>query len=97
MPDSHQFANPIQERVYRRLTLLVGAGPAVFFRDVCDLMAEPSRLAATTHLMGHLLREIEGNLLDVLHTQLVAPPPTVIRASCEPDSAKATGSHIARK
>lgn len=80
MPDIPDFANPIQARVHRRLTRLLGAGPAAFFRDACQLVANPSELAATTHLVGHLLREIEGNLLDVLYEQLVAAPPTVTSA-----------------
>ena len=76
MPDGQDFANLMQQRVHRRLGLL-GAGPAAFFRDACRLVAGPERLAATTHLVGHLLREVEANLLAVLYEHLVAPPPTV--------------------
>jgi hypothetical protein len=52
-------------------------GPASFFHDACTLIVPPPSLATTTHVVGHLLREIEGNLLDVLHEQLVAPLPSV--------------------
>jgi hypothetical protein len=76
VPQKSDFANSMQERVHRRLGL-VGAGPAAFFRDACRLAIDPARLSTTTHLIGHLLREVEGNLLDVLHQQLVAPLPTV--------------------
>jgi hypothetical protein len=56
---------PREDRIHRRL-LLVGPGPAAFFADACRIMAAPNDLATTTHLMGHLLREIESGLRAVL-------------------------------
>jgi len=63
-PKPFRFENPKQERIHRRLSLL-GPGPASFFLDACRLMATPW-LEATTHLVAHLLREIESALRDVL-------------------------------
>ncbi|MGH7392664.1 MAG: hypothetical protein ACREM3_24875 [Candidatus Rokuibacteriota bacterium] len=63
-PPAYRFNDPRQERIHRRL-LLVGSGPAAFYRDVCRLMAGPL-VDATTHLVAHLLREIESAIRDVL-------------------------------
>jgi hypothetical protein len=60
-----------QLRVADALHRLVGPGPAAFFRDACRLTAEPSLFEATSHQVGHLIREIESSLRAVLKT--VAP------------------------
>ncbi len=60
-----QFANPKQERIYRRL-LLIGPGPASFYQDACRLMRQKPVLDTTTHLVSHLLREIESALRAVV-------------------------------
>jgi hypothetical protein len=65
-----RFSDPWQERIHRRL-LLVGPGPASFYRDACRLI-EQSDLQSTTHIVSHLLREIESPLRDVL--QPIASP-----------------------
>ncbi len=54
-----------QERIRRRL-LLIGPGPAAFFRDACLLMQRQLPLATTSHLVGHLLREVESAIRAVL-------------------------------
>jgi len=64
-PPAYRFNDPRQERIYRRL-LLVGPGPTAFYRDVCRLMAAGPVVDATTHLVAHLLREIESAIRDVL-------------------------------
>ncbi|MHB8344039.1 MAG: hypothetical protein ACYDED_07225 [Ferrimicrobium sp.] len=53
-------------RVTLHLRKLVGPGAADFFRDACALMDDPYRFLSTSHLVGHLMREIEGSLRDVL-------------------------------
>ena len=53
-------------RVTLRLRKLVGPGAADFFRDACALMDDPHRFLSTSHLVGHLIREIESSLRDVL-------------------------------
>jgi len=60
-----QFSTPRQERIYSRL-LKVGPGPATFYKDACRLMSEESLYESTTHLVAHLLREIDGGLRQVL-------------------------------
>ena len=62
-----KFRSPREERIYRRL-LLVGKGPAAFYRDACRLLSEDSFYESTTHLVAHLLREIESAMRDVLKT-----------------------------
>jgi hypothetical protein len=59
-----RFNDPRQARIYRRL-LLIGPGAAAFYQDACRLMSE-SNLVSTTHLVSHLLREIESSLRNVL-------------------------------
>lgn len=60
-----RFTDPRQERIHRRL-LLVGPGPAAFFRDACAFMAGAARLGTAAHLVAHLLREVESGLHSVL-------------------------------
>jgi hypothetical protein len=59
-------SEPRQEWIYGKLMQLVGPGPAAFYKDACQLIAEPRHLESTTHLVSHLLREIESSLRDVL-------------------------------
>ena len=69
---SFRFRDPQQERIYRRL-LLVGPGPAAFYKDACRLMATDDQLESTTHLVSHLIREIESSLRDVLDPLMQRP------------------------
>jgi hypothetical protein len=74
--DSNQrpfrFRDPQQERIYRRL-LLVGPGPAAFYQDACQIMATGDQLQSITHLVSHLIREIESSLRDVLDPLMERP------------------------
>ena len=54
-----------QREIVRRLRL-VGGAPASYFRDACRLMAKAPDLESQTHLVGHLLRELNGGLVAVL-------------------------------
>jgi hypothetical protein len=48
---------------------LVGPGPAEFYRDACCLIEEVEPgVTSTSHLVSHLLREVESALRDVLQT-----------------------------
>lgn len=58
--------SPRQERIARWLLTQVGPGPAAFFRDACELMAEGQRRRTVTHLVGHALREVESAVRSVL-------------------------------
>lgn len=66
--DAFFFASPQQEEVYRMLDQLVGLGPAAAYRDACQLRSD-NRYPTRAHLIGHLQREIDGCILDV-----IAPP-----------------------
>lgn len=61
-----RFEDPRQARTYEKLSRLVGPGPAEFFRDACRLMAERGPYGSTTHLVGHLVREIESAIREML-------------------------------
>src|SRR5581483_4263814 len=65
-PSAFRFDDPRQARIYERLARLVGSGPAAFFRDGCRIMQNPSAFESTTHVVSHLLREIESALRDVV-------------------------------
>ena len=56
---------------------LVGPGRARFFRDACELMDEDPPRATVTHLVSHLLREVES----------------AVRAVVEPPQAAAISGH----
>ena len=66
--DSPNFSNQQQEQeqISRKLNSRVSPGAAAFWRDACRLMEMEPLLESTTHLVGHLLREIESSLRDVL-------------------------------
>jgi hypothetical protein len=58
--------SPRQERIAGRLFRQVGLGSAAFFRDACVLVAEVPPRPTTTHLVAHLLREVESSVRSVL-------------------------------
>ena len=58
--------SPRQERISKRLNRLVGPGASAFFEDSCWLMQNNKFQRSTTHLISHLIREIESALRDVL-------------------------------
>jgi len=69
-----QFADPRQKRIYDELRDLVGPGPAAFFRDACWLMQNERALESTSHLVAHLLREIESALRSILRPVTTEAP-----------------------
>src|SRR5947208_6078501 len=71
-PSTFSFGDPRQERIYRLLGL-IGPGPAAFYRDACWMMSDANPLESTTHLVAHLLREIESSIRDVLETVTARP------------------------
>jgi len=60
------FRNEIEERVYNKLKQLVGTDLAEYFKDACRIMSSHPQFATTTHLVGHLLRELDNRFLGVL-------------------------------
>lgn len=66
LPERPQVAlSPRQESVARRLRQL-GEGPAAFFIDACGLLAEQPPRRTVTHLVAHLLRDVESAVRWVL-------------------------------
>ncbi len=60
-----RVSDPRQERIFEKLGL-IGPAPAASFRDACRLLETEHPLETSTHLVSHLLREIEGALREVL-------------------------------
>lgn len=58
--------SPRQRRIINYLDRLVGPGAQVFYIDACRLMEQKRPFRSTTHLVSHLLREIESALRDTL-------------------------------
>jgi hypothetical protein len=56
---------PRQEGIATRLRQL-GEGPSAFFTDACQLLAERPSHGTVTHLVAHLLREVESAMRSVL-------------------------------
>ncbi len=67
-----RFSTSRQERIYNRLSK-VGPGPAAFYKDAYGLMTEQPPRESATHLIAHLLREIDSGLRDVLVTASEQP------------------------
>lgn len=65
IPSYIGFKDPRQQRIYRRLQL-IGPGPASFYRDATFIMDGDLPFSATSHIVSHLLREIESSLRNVL-------------------------------
>lgn len=61
---SSEFENPRRKRIYENL-LLIGPGPAAFYKDACRLMSQIN-LDTQTHQVSHSLREVESALRAVL-------------------------------
>ena len=62
----YAFKDPTEYRVYQGLYRLISPGSAMFFQDACELLSRDEPLQTTTHLVGHLCREIESALRGVL-------------------------------
>jgi hypothetical protein len=59
-------------------------GPAVaaFYADACRLLADDFPLVSTTHLVGHLLRELESALREILRPMIPAEPAASLFTKC---------------
>ena len=66
-PQGGRITNDAYRALIRnRLRHLVSPGTAEFYDDACKQMDAVPPLPTTTHTVGHLLREIESSLRDVL-------------------------------
>ncbi len=82
-PTPFHFSDPRKQGIHERLRRLVGPGPAAFWKDACAIVgseASPS-LESVAHLTGHLFREIESALRDVLS---VAPNDPASTSTAKP-------------
>ena len=57
--------SPRQESIVRRLRE-IGEGPGEFFVAACELLVEEPRRTGVTHLVAHLLREVESAVRSIL-------------------------------
>ena len=64
MTRAFQFKEPYQAILFDKLRQLIGPGPAIMYRDACQLMQGDSGLGSISHLVSHLLREINGAVID---------------------------------
>ena len=59
-----------QEGIAAQLREMIGEGPAAFFSDACLILSRDPRPVAASHIVAHLLREVESAVRSVLQ-----PPP----------------------
>lgn len=83
-----KFSDPRQLRIYERL-MRIGSGPASFYRDACLLMKNGVDLKSNTHLIAHLLREIESSLRSVMKPFDYKPPDKCEKCGNCPEGHKA--------
>jgi len=61
------FPSPAHRRVWERLTRLLGdEGAADFFADACEIGQLDPAFRTSTHLIGHLMREVQSMVTDLL-------------------------------
>jgi len=60
------FKDPIQKKIHQELNRQIGDGAASFYLDACKLMDDNPPLSSKTHLIAHLLREIDSSIRDVM-------------------------------
>jgi len=56
----NDFTDPQQERIYHKIQNRISEGVAVSYRDACRLRNNPLLFESTTHLVAHLLRDMES-------------------------------------
>jgi hypothetical protein len=75
--------SPRQARIVRELRRRIGPGPAVMFREACGLAREEPKRLTVTHLVAHLLREVESAVRAVME-----PPNAGMDAASDRHQAK---------
>ena len=65
-PEPFQFQNQRQEKIYSSLNQFVASAPAALYKDACKIFYGNDGLEAKTNLVGHLLREVFGWVLDYM-------------------------------
>ena len=62
----HPVLSARQESIATQLREMIGEGPAAFFSDACLILSRDPRPAAASHIVAHLLREVESAVRWVL-------------------------------
>lgn len=60
------FENPRQGKIYTSLQRFIGEAPASFYKDACKIYEGGCDLETKTHLIGHLMREVFGWIIDIM-------------------------------
>ncbi|MBN1883776.1 MAG: hypothetical protein JW885_16560 [Deltaproteobacteria bacterium] len=60
------FQNSTQNKIFEGLYRYVGRQSAMFYLDLCKLLGDEIEIETKTHVVAHLAREIEGNIIDLL-------------------------------
>lgn len=81
------FSDERQARIYQKLRLRVGDGPALFYREAC-LIREDPRFTTTSHLIAHLLREVESSLRAVTLPENAPLPDKCLTCGNRPEAHK---------
>jgi hypothetical protein len=61
--------DPRQVEIHQLMEVF-GPASAAFYADACRLMAKDPPLISTTHVVGHLLRELESTLREILRPMI---------------------------
>jgi hypothetical protein len=67
------FPTPRHERVHNLLLRLVSEGAGHFFADACEITQRCPAYRSGTHIVGHLIREVESASRQVLRSLPEAP------------------------
>lgn len=86
-----RFVSPRQQRIHDRVAHL-GEGAQAFYRDLLRVADDPS-LESASHLAGHLVREIESALQDVLTPLTTASATSATEEPGEGGEAEEKSSH----
>jgi hypothetical protein len=70
-----------QVEIYRLMGMF-GPAVAAFYADACRLLAGDFLLVSTTHLVGHLLRELESALREILRPMIPAERAATLFTKC---------------
>lgn len=69
-----QLQTESQHRLHQQLVNVLGQGPAALYLDAVRMLTETPPYISSTHLVAHLLREIESSLRRVLLPYDYPPP-----------------------
>lgn len=61
-----RFDNPRQNKIHSSLKRFIGDAPASFYKDACKIYEDDCGLETKTHLIGHLMREVFGWIIEIM-------------------------------